>query len=61
MQLLTCAPVTARAEGKNITLNFMSVIPEDDRFNLVYTGSNANLFLDWHRDDAQGRRKENMP
>lgn len=49
MQLSTCAPVTARAEGKNITLNFISVIPEDDHLNILYTRSHENLRLDWHR------------
>lgn len=52
MQLLTCTPVTARAEGKNITLNFISVIPEDDHLNLAYTRSHANPCLNWHRDHA---------
>lgn len=52
MQLLTCIPVTARDEGKNITLNFILVIPEDDHLNLVYARFHANLCLDWHRDDT---------
>lgn len=52
MQLLTCTPVTARSEGKNTTLNFIPVIPQDDHLNLVYTRSHANLCLDRHRDDT---------
>lgn len=55
MQLLTCTPVTARSEGKNTTLNFIPVIPQDDHLNLVYTRSHVNLCLDRHRDDTQGR------